>query len=86
MTQTQQEFLRHAMSELGMTREQFAERIGAKKRALDNWLLSPDSSGYRSMPDMAWKFVRKILENRSESAWHYSLSRFIGREPSAWAL
>lgn len=68
MPKTQQEFLRHAMSELGMTREQFAERIGAKKRALDNWLLSPDSSEYRSMPDMAWKFVREILENGSESA------------------
>ena len=60
--------MRHAMSELGMTREQFAERVGAKKRAPDNWLLSPDSSEYRSMPDMAWRFVREILENRSESA------------------
>jgi aspartate carbamoyltransferase catalytic subunit len=68
LPQTQQEFLRHAMSELGTTREQFAERIGAKKRALDNWLLSPHSSEYRSMPDMAWKFVREILENRSEKA------------------
>jgi hypothetical protein len=68
MPRTQQEFLRHAMSELGMTREQFADRIGTKKRALDNWLLSPDSSEYRSMPDMAWKFVREILENCSENA------------------
>jgi DNA-binding transcriptional regulator YiaG len=66
--QPQQEFLRHAMSELGMTREQFAERIGTKKRTLDNWLLSPESSEYRNMPDMAWKFVQEILENRSESA------------------
>ncbi|WP_080406764.1 transcriptional regulator [Burkholderia ubonensis] len=66
--QTQQEFLRHAMSVLGMTREQFAERIGAKPRALNNWLLPVDSSEYRSMPDMAWKFVREILENRSKRA------------------
>ncbi len=51
-----------------MTREQFAERIGTKKRTLDNWLLSPESSEYRNMPDMAWKFVQEILENRSESA------------------
>ena len=66
--QTQQAFLRHAMSELGMTREQFAERIGTKKRTLHNWLLSSDSSEYRGMPDMAWKFVREILDNRQESA------------------
>ncbi|WP_338926741.1 transcriptional regulator [Mycetohabitans endofungorum] len=66
--QTQQEFLRHAMSELGMTREQFAERIGTKKRTLDNWLLSPDSNEYRSMPNMAWKFMREILEHQSKSA------------------
>lgn len=68
MHQTQQDFLRHAMSELSMTREQFAERIGTKKRALDNWLLSPDSNECRTMPDMAWKFVREILENRNENA------------------
>jgi DNA-binding XRE family transcriptional regulator len=66
--QTQQAFLRRAMSELGMTREQFAERIGTKKRTLDNWLLTAESSEYRSMPDMAWKFVREILENRRERA------------------
>lgn len=58
---TQQDFLRHAMSVLGMTREEFAERIGAKKRALDNWLLTSSSAEYRSMPDMAWKFIREIL-------------------------
>jgi len=68
MPQTQQELLRHAMSEPGMTREQFAERIGAKHRALNNWLLPADSSEYRSMPDMVWKFVREILEHRRESA------------------
>lgn len=68
MPQTQQDFLRHVMNELGMTREQFAERIGTKKRTLDNWLLAADSSEYRSMPDMAWKFVCEILENRRESA------------------
>ncbi|MCG1042677.1 transcriptional regulator [Mycetohabitans sp. B8] len=66
--QTQQAFLRHAMSELGMTREQFAQRIGTKKRTLDNWLLSPDSGEYRSMPDMTLKFVREILEHQSKSA------------------
>ncbi|WP_459622907.1 transcriptional regulator [Burkholderia sp. 3C] len=66
--QSQQDFLRQAMTTLDMTREQFADRIGAKKRALDNWLLASDSSEFRTMPEMVWKFVREILEHRSKSA------------------
>lgn len=65
---TQQEFLRDAMDRLGMTREEFADRIGTKKRGLDNWLLPSDSKEYRSMPDMAWKFIREILDNDIKSA------------------
>nr|WP_249204664.1 transcriptional regulator [Burkholderia cenocepacia] len=55
------------MNALGMTREEFAERIGAKKRALDNWLLPSGSAEYRSMPDMAWKFIREILDRDKHS-------------------
>jgi hypothetical protein len=51
-----------------MTRDEFAERIGTKKRTLDNWLLLPDSSEYRNMPDMAWKFVQEILANYENNA------------------
>lgn len=58
---TQQDFLRNAMKELGMTREEFADRIGAKRRALDNWLLPADSSGFRNMHDTLWKFIGEIL-------------------------
>lgn len=60
--QSQQDFLRNAMQQLGMTREQFADRIGSNPRQLKNWLLPPDSKGYREMPEMAWKFIREILE------------------------
>lgn len=63
--QTQQEFLRDAMEQLGhLTREQFAERIGTKRRTLDNWLLPDASAEHRGMPEMAWKFIREILANR----------------------
>ena len=58
---TQQAFLRHAMETLGMTRDQFAERIGASRRRLDTWLLPSDSTGFRELDSMAWKFVREIL-------------------------
>jgi len=62
----QQEFLREAMSALGMTRDQFAERIGAKRKTLDNWLL-PESESSRAMPDMAWKFISEILEKEANN-------------------
>jgi hypothetical protein len=61
---SQQDFLRETMATLGLTREQFAERIGAKKRGLDNWLLPSESKEFRAMPDMAWKFIREILANQ----------------------
>ena len=62
-TMSQQEFLRDAMRQLGMTRPQFADRIGTKPRTLDNWLLPSESNECRTMPDMVWKFVREILSN-----------------------
>jgi hypothetical protein len=46
----------------------FAERSGTKNRTLDNWL-SPELSENRNMPDMAWKFVREVLENHTKNAW-----------------
>lgn len=49
-----------------MTRQQFADRIGGSKRALDNWLLPSDSSGFRSMPDPIWTLVREILPKNAK--------------------
>ena len=60
---TQQEFLRVAMVTLGLTREQFAARLGTSKRRVDNWLLPSESKEFRSMDDMVWNFVREILKN-----------------------
>lgn len=57
---SQQDFLRGAMEALQMTRNQFATRIGAKRRALDNWLLPTESKGHRAMPEHLWKFVAEI--------------------------
>lgn len=62
---TQQEFLRDAMARLGMTRDEFAERIATKRKTLDNWLL-PQSDSSRGMPDMAWKFISEILEREAK--------------------
>jgi DNA-binding transcriptional regulator YiaG len=64
---SQQDFLREAMRLLGMTRDEFAERIATKRKTLDNWLLPPSESA-RGMPDMAWKFIREILEKESKNS------------------
>lgn len=63
----QQDFLRDAMAALNMTRDQFADRIGASRRRLDNWLLPCDSKEFRKMDDMAWKFIQEILSNRPKN-------------------
>lgn len=57
----QQDFLRDAMVRLNMTRQIFADRIGASKRALDNWLLPTESKGFRPMPETVWTLIREIL-------------------------
>lgn len=66
--QAQQDFLRASMDKLGMTRQEFAQRIGATRRALDNWLLPSESKGFRTMPDTVWAFVREIVPTRKKRA------------------
>ena len=60
-TVTQQAFLRDAMTHLGMTLDQFAQRIGTSRRRLDNWLLPSESKGFRDMDEITWKYIREIL-------------------------
>ena len=67
-TIAQQEFLRNAMTQLNMSRDEFANRIGTNRRRLDNWLLPSESSGFREMDEMAWKFIREILQNTKKSS------------------
>lgn len=63
---SQQDFLRRAMELLEMTRDQFAERIGASRRRLDTWLLPSDSKGFRELDSVAWKFIREILDSKGK--------------------
>ncbi|WER45602.1 hypothetical protein CupriaWKF_15085 [Cupriavidus sp. WKF15] len=58
---TQQDLLRYAMNVLGYTRKQLADRIGTRKRALDNWLTPNTSPENREMPEMARRFILEIL-------------------------
>ena len=63
LTSTQQDFLRDAMLELGLTREAFAKRIGAPWETFKKWLLPAESGGSREMPAIAWSLVREVLEH-----------------------
>src|SRR4051812_1864345 len=64
---TQQVLLRDAMRRLDMTRDAFADRIGSRRRALDSWLLPDDSSEFRTMPEVARRFVQEILAHATGS-------------------
>lgn len=60
---SQQEFLRSAMAQLGMTRQQFADRIHASKRRLDSWLLPAASNEFRELDPTIWQFIREVLDD-----------------------
>lgn len=53
----QQTLLRGAMQRLELTRNDFAERLGVTRRALDTWLLPATSGEHRSMPDVVAKMI-----------------------------
>ncbi len=61
---TQQTLLREAMSQLGMTREEFAARLSVSRRTLDKWLLPSESSDFRALPEMGRAYIQEIL------TWH----------------
>ncbi|WP_432263173.1 hypothetical protein [Cupriavidus sp. TMH.W2] len=63
---TQGEFLRAAQEVLGLTRDEFADRLGMKKRSLDNWYLPPESKEFRSMHDEARSKIHSMLQEEAE--------------------
>ncbi|GAA5166158.1 aspartate carbamoyltransferase [Viridibacterium curvum] len=60
MRTSQQDFLRSHLQATKLTREQFANQLGIKKRALDTWLLPDSSKEARRMPDA----VRQLITQR----------------------
>ena len=67
---TQQDFLRDAMAELEMKREDFAARLACPKRTLDKWLLPATSKDHRPMDEAMWKFVREVLDHERLKVTH----------------
>ena len=66
----QQEFLRNAMSDLALSRETFALRIGCAKRSLDKSLLPDSSNDFREMGEPIWNLVREILAHEKLKQKH----------------
>lgn len=59
---SQQDFLRFAMKQLGMGREEFARRVSLARHTLDRLLLPGESSEFRSLPEMGWSYIGEILK------------------------
>jgi len=57
----QQEFLRDAMNKLGMTRDQLSKRISVPRKTPDKWLALEGANEHRAMPEIAWAYLREIL-------------------------
>lgn len=76
---TQQEFLREAMRELGMTRDAFAVRLACPRRTLDKWLLPSESKDHRAMDEAMWKFVREVLEHERLKATHARVEKKVAK-------
>ena len=79
----QQDFLRGAMKELGLTRKGFAERLGSAQRTLDKWLLPTESKDHNTMNETIWVLIREILEHEKLKTRHEKLVKKIGKN-IAW--
>lgn len=64
---TQQAFLLEAMQRMDMDADQFARRLGASRRRLDNWLRSADEPGFVELDPVIWTFVREIVERAQDA-------------------
>ncbi|MFP3588201.1 transcriptional regulator [Paraburkholderia sp. SIMBA_055] len=64
---SQQDFLRFAMKQLGMGRDDFARRVSLARHTLDRLLLPSESSEFRSLPETGWSDIGEILKRDEKS-------------------
>lgn len=60
----QQDFLKAAKDELGLTWDDLAAKAGITARALKTYRMPDTSKDYRNMPDLARAAVSRLLEDR----------------------
>jgi hypothetical protein len=61
---TQQEFLRAAKEQLGVTWDELATASGINPRAMKTYRMPETSKDYRALPDLARAAVERLLEDR----------------------
>lgn len=55
-------WLKRAMKHFGITRKRLAESIGVNISTVDRWLVPPDKSSHRKMPNTMRKSVRMAID------------------------
>jgi hypothetical protein len=81
---TQQAFLLEAMQRMDMDPDQFARRLGASRRRLDDWLKRTGEPGSVELDPVIWTFVRELVERaelaeaRDAGAFALQLTRSLG--------
>lgn len=53
--------LQAMMQEHGLSRLQVSQLLGVRKSAVDSWFFSPETQGYRSMPDQSLSLLQYRL-------------------------
>jgi hypothetical protein len=64
---SQQDFLHDAMKRLNMKPKDLCKRISVPKKTFDKWLAAEGTADERAMPEMAWAYIREILQNHENS-------------------
>jgi hypothetical protein len=61
---TQQDFLKDAKAQLGVTWDELAVASGINPRALKTYRMPDESKDYRALPDLARAAIVRLLEDR----------------------
>ena len=62
----QQDFLRAAKFQLGLTYPALARELGVSPRTVEKWAMAEGSPDHRPMPLIARRFVLKLLDERKQ--------------------
>lgn len=79
MKDSQQDFLRRAAKEMGLSQPELAALMHVPLTTFKKWLLPSDSTNFREMPEMAWNLVRVLGANRQLQAEVERLKSGSGR-------
>lgn len=61
----QQQFLRNSCVTIRCTQKGLAQRMDVPWSTFEKWLAPTESKSFREMPQMAWSFVKLIIEHQA---------------------